>query len=169
MYLAELHGKLSSRLERMEDILTSNVFSFFKYSTRDIFLKGYLNTMGFDISEQEANRAEFIFWPRYEENTEPDLVIIVGDYYLLIEAKYFSDFGGETKKTKSQLVREIKGGQLDANNYGKKFMIIAITADHFFKKDKFKIILQKYSSDFKWTHCCPVNFFEKQVNYMNLN
>ena len=86
MYLAELHGKLSSRLERMEDILTSNVFSFFKYSTRDIFLKGYLNTMGFDISEQEANRAEFIFWPRYEENTEPDLVIIVGDYYLLIEA-----------------------------------------------------------------------------------
>jgi len=45
MYLAELHGKLSQRIERMEDILTSNVFSFFKYSTREIFLKGYLNEL----------------------------------------------------------------------------------------------------------------------------
>lgn len=47
MYLAELYGKLPSRIERMEDILTSNVFSFFKYSTREIFLKGYLNKLGF--------------------------------------------------------------------------------------------------------------------------
>ncbi len=45
MYLAELHGKLSQRIERMENILTSNVFSFFKYSTREIFLKGYLNEL----------------------------------------------------------------------------------------------------------------------------
>ena len=67
-------------MERMEDILTSNVFSFFKYSTREIFLKGYLNKLGFDISGQEANAAELIFWPRFEENTEPDLVIITGDY-----------------------------------------------------------------------------------------
>ena len=132
MYLAELHGKLSSRVERMEDILTSNVFSFFKYSKRDIFLKGYLNTLGFNVSEKEANEAEFLFWPRYEENTEPDLVIIVGKYYFLIEAKYFSDFGGETEKTKSQLLREIEAGQLDANNYRKKFIFIAITADYFF-------------------------------------
>jgi len=43
MYLAELHGKLSSKIQRMEDLLTSNVFSFFKYSTREIFLKEYLS------------------------------------------------------------------------------------------------------------------------------
>ena len=54
MYLAELRGKLSSRVERMEDILTSNGFSFFKYSTRDIFLKNYLNKLGFNISNQEV-------------------------------------------------------------------------------------------------------------------
>ena len=99
MYLAELHGKLPSRIERMEDILTSNVFSFFKYSTRHTFLKGYLEQLGFTISDQEAEYAEFIFWPRFEENTEPDLVIIVGNYYLVFEAKYHSGFGEETEKS----------------------------------------------------------------------
>ena len=93
MYLAELRGKLSSRVERMEDVLTSNVFSFFKYSSRDIFLKKYLNELGFNVSDREAEEAEFRFWPVFEEGTEPDLVIIVGDYYLLIEAKYFRIWG----------------------------------------------------------------------------
>ena len=83
MYQAELRGKLSSRIERMEDVLTSNVFSFFKYSTLEIFLKGYLGELGFAASDQEASEAEFIFWPHFEENTVPDLVIFVGDYYLL--------------------------------------------------------------------------------------
>jgi len=78
MYLAELHGKLSSKTERLEDILTSNVFSFFKYSDRTIFLRRYLKMLGFSVSSEEASEAEFVFWPRYEENTEPDLVIRVG-------------------------------------------------------------------------------------------
>jgi len=159
MYLAELHGKLSSRIERMEDILTSNVFSFFKYSTRDIFLKGYLNKLGFSISNQEADKAEFIFWPRFEENTEPDLVIIVGDYYLLIEAKYFSDFAEETKKTKAQLLREIKGGKLEADNYGKKFKLLAITSDYYYKKGKFRVITSSFSQYFKWTNWQSVSSF----------
>lgn len=107
MYLAELHGKLSSKfdgknnslhsIERMEDILTSNVFSFFKYSSRDIFLKEYLNSLEFQVSEKEAKEAEFRFWPNYEDGTEPDLVIIVGKYYILFEAKYYSGFGKKPK------------------------------------------------------------------------
>jgi hypothetical protein len=137
MYLAELRGKLSSRVERMEDILTSNVFSFFKYSSKDIFLKNYLNKLGFNISNLEAEEAEFRFWPVFEDGTEPDLVIMVGKYYLLIEAKYFSGFGKKTETTDDQLKREIKGGQLDAFSYGKEFYLIAITADYYFKKYKF--------------------------------
>ena len=78
MYLAELHGKLSPKLERMEDVLTSNVFSFFKYSAREVFLKGYLEMLGFGVSEQEAGAAEFLFWHRFEDNTEPDLIIRLG-------------------------------------------------------------------------------------------
>lgn len=38
MYMAELRGKLSEKAEKQEDILTSNVFSFFKYANRQIFL-----------------------------------------------------------------------------------------------------------------------------------
>ena len=159
MYLAELHGKLPSKIERMEDILTSNVFSFFKYSTREIFLRGYLNKLGFNISNQECNVAEFIFWPRFEENTEPDLVLMVGNYYLLIEAKYFSGFAAETKKTKAQLLREIEGGRLEARNYGKDFKLIVITADHYYKENKFKIIPSDFIPHFKWTNWQSVSSF----------
>jgi len=147
----------------MEDILSSNVFSFFKYSTREIFLKGYLKKLGFDVSDQEANEAEFIFWPRFEENTEPDLVIIVGDYYLLIEAKYFSEFGGETEKTEAQLIREINGGKLDAKNYNKTFKLIAITADHYYKENKFDVIPSEFRAHFKWTNWQSVAAFLNNI------
>jgi hypothetical protein len=169
MYLAELRGKLSSRVERMEDILTSNVFSFFKYSNRDIFLKGYLNELGFIVSDQEAEEAEFKFWPVFEDSTEPDLVIIVGDYYLLIEAKYFSEFPEGTKKDEHQLLREIRNGKLDAKNYNKEFKLIAITADYYFKEYKFKVIPQKYRSHFKWTNWQSVSLFLDNILNCNPN
>jgi len=60
LYSAELHGKLPSAISRMEDILTSNVFSFFKHASRHIFLKGYLNSLGFKVSDQAAIEAEFL-------------------------------------------------------------------------------------------------------------
>jgi len=69
MYLVEIRGKLSSRLENMEDILTSNVFSFFEYANRTVFLKGYLHELGFEICEHEAIEVVFDFWPRYEDST----------------------------------------------------------------------------------------------------
>ena len=169
MYLAELKGKLTSRIERMEDMLTSNVFSFFKYSTREIFLKGYLNKLGFNVSDQEAKEAEFIFWPRFEENTEPDLVILVGEYYLLIEAKYFSDFCGGTQKTKAQLVREIEGGRLEAKNYDKNFRLIAITADYYYKKSKFKVIPSDFIPCFIWTNWQSVSSFLNSILESNKN
>ena len=161
MYLAELRGKLSSRVEKMEDILTSNVFSFFKYSSRDIFLKEYLNSLGFKVTENEAKEAEFRFWPHYEDGTEPDLVIIVGKYYILFEAKYYSGFGKKTETTDEQLKREFEGGLLESYSYGKEFYLIAITADYYFKKDKFKAILPKFESSFKWTNWqCIASFLD---------
>lgn len=163
MYLAELKGKLTSRIERMEDMLTSNVFSFFKYSTREIFLKGYLNKLGFNVSDREAREAEFIFWPRFEENTEPDLVILVGEYYLLIEAKYFSDFCGGTQKIKAQLVREIEGGRLEAKNYDKNFRLIAITADYYYKESEFKVIPSDSIPCFTWTNWQLVSSFVNSI------
>jgi len=169
MYLAELRGKLSSRVERMEDILTSNVFSFFKYSTRDIFLKKYLNKLGFNVSGREAAEAEFRFWPVFEDGTEPDLVIIVGNYYLLIEAKYFSGFSEGTKKDEHQLLRELNNGNLEAKNYDKEFNLIAITADYYYKKDKFKVIPQKFCPHFKWTNWQSVSSFLDNILSSNPN
>ncbi len=152
MYLAELHGKLPSWLERSEDILTSNVFSFFKYSTRRFFLKALLEELRLDVSCEEVDEAEFLFWPRFEENTEPDLVMIVGDYYLLVEAKYFSGFGQGSEKTEAQLLREIKGGTLEAKNYGKRFRLVVITADYCRKEEKFHAIPSELSRDLSWVN-----------------
>jgi len=169
MYLAELRGKLSSRVERMEDILTSNVFSFFKYSARDIFLKGYLNKLEIEVSNREAEEAKFRFWPVFEDGTEPDLVIIVGNYYLLIEAKYFSEFSSGTEKNESQLLRELKNGKLEAKNYNKEYKLIAITADYYYKKDKFEVIPQRFRPHFKWTNWQSVSLFLDNILSSNPN
>ncbi len=159
MFLVELHGKLSAQLEVKEDILTSNVFSFFKYADRTIFLKAFLHLFSLNITIEEAEKAEFLFWPHYEEGTEPDLVLLVGKYYLLVEAKYYSNFAPETKLSKAQLIREIEGGKLEAKSYNKIFKLLAITADHYYKAEKFKIIPSDFHADFIWTNWQSVTSF----------
>jgi Holliday junction resolvase len=163
MYLAEIHGKFSPREERMEDILTSNVFSFFNYSSRHIFLKNYLKSLDLDVSAKEAEESEFIFWPHYKGGTEPDLVLIAGKYYILFEAKYHSGFGEKTETSDEQLIREIKGGQLEAKNFQKEFLLFAITADYYYKKEKFKSIPQKYQSCIRWTNWQLVSFVLERI------
>lgn len=153
MVLAELHGKLSRNVERMEDILTSNVFSFFKYARRDIFLKRYLESVLDTLfTDNELNDADFVFWPSYEDGTEPDLVMVVGSYYLLFEAKYFSDFGKETPERKDQISREIEGGSIEAKRLGKRFEFVAVTADSVFRKEKFFHLSRDLPERFRWTN-----------------
>lgn len=142
MYLAELRGKLSSRLERSEDILTSNVFSFFKYADRNIFLKSLLEMLNIDIANVNLEDAEFHFWPRYADNTEPDLVIIVGNDYLLFEAKYLSSFEWAKNKELSQLNREIRGGLFESEALNKEFHLIAVTAEYLYKPENFQGIIK---------------------------
>jgi len=149
MYIAELKGKVPSSFKRMEDILTSNVFSFFKYSNRKVYLKSLLKQLGIEVNNDDLIGADFIFWPQYDNGTEPDLVIIVGKYYLLFEAKYFSDFSKETAVKKHQLIREIEGGTKEAKLLGKEFIIIAITNDYCYKKERFKEI-DKNEIKFRW-------------------
>jgi len=70
MYLAQLPGKLPSQLEEREDILTCNVFSFCKYSDRTVFLERYLDRLlGLTLAPGDAEKAEFHFWPRNDDNT----------------------------------------------------------------------------------------------------
>ncbi|MDD2424283.1 MAG: hypothetical protein PHG34_08755 [Candidatus Cloacimonetes bacterium] len=136
MIIAELQGKIPSKLYDKEDILTSNVFSFFKYSNR-IFLKEYLSKLGISVSLQDANNAEFNFWQSFEDKTEPDLVIICGNYYLLFEAKLYSDFSPKTMNIKSQIEREISMGKMSAKNINKEFVYIALTAEYYKNRSKY--------------------------------
>jgi len=160
MYQAELRGKLPSETEAKEDILTSNVFSFFKYARRDLFLRRWLDSsLNIKISDSEAAMAEFNFWPRYVDNTQPDVVIVAGSYYLLVEAKYLSGFSGETSKSKSQLMREIENGLLEAKNYEKEFLLVAITADHYFRSDRFREVPQELRNRLLWTNWQSVAAF----------
>ena len=130
MYIAEIKGKLSQRHENQEDILTSNVFSFLKYAPRELFLHAFLNKLGFKVSKEEAKKARFHFWPGYEDRTEPDLVIVVGSYYLLFEAKLHSGFGKETEGLDSQLRRELDQSQKVAKQRYLAFHLIVVTAHY---------------------------------------
>ena len=130
MYIAEIQGKFTPSEERKEDILTSDVFSFFKYAKREVFLYQLVKYLQLDIVKSDTVKAEFIFWPSYEDGTQPDLIILVGKYYLLIEAKFSSGFGKSTDLIKHQLIREIEGGKLEAQNLNKEFHIIAVTAHY---------------------------------------
>jgi hypothetical protein len=152
MYQAELRGKLSKRNEDREDILTSNVFSFFQYADRRVFLYRLINSWGFKITKEDALQAEFRFWPQFTDGTEPDLVILVGDYYLLIEAKYLSGFGQETATIKHQLVREAEGGRYEARNLGKEFGLLAVTADHYLRREVQEQVPEEIGPSFKWTN-----------------
>jgi len=130
MITAALNGKIPSSLIKSEDVLTSNVFSFFKYAKRTMYLKSLLALHKIYPTDEELKTAEFRFWPSYDDYTEPDVVIIVGNYYLLFEAKHLSDFGAETKTREGQVKREIEGGMNEAYSLDKKFLFIAITSHY---------------------------------------
>ena len=130
MYAAELRGKLSASQERSEDILTSNVFSFFKYAKRSVYLSKFLSLIGVGLSDEELQEVEFVFWPTYEDGTEPDVVLLARDHYLLFESKYHSGFGAESEEREAQIPRELDAGRKDAKARDKAvFNMIAIT-DH---------------------------------------
>jgi hypothetical protein len=156
MFIAEIKGKLSHNIEEKEDVLTSNVFSFFKYADRKAYLKPFLAELDIIINDEEAEKAEFIFWPKYDDRTEPDFVLITGHFYILFEAKLHSDFGQD------QLMREAEGGQMEANNLDKEFYLVAITKHYSEPKDKFGKIVNR--NNFKWVNWNFVtSFLEKKI------
>jgi hypothetical protein len=137
VYLAELKGKLTSKLTKSEDLLTSNVFSFFKYSDRQKYLGEFLNKLRIPCTQTELEEAEFHFWPKYQEGTEPDVVLITQNYYILFEAKYGADFSNEFLDRKAQLEREYNMGLIEATNLNKQFLLVVITADYNYPIAKF--------------------------------
>lgn len=154
MYMAEINGKMPAKFEGSEDVLTSNVFSFLKYSTRTVYLKEFLTQLKINgVSDKDLEDAEFRFWPKYPDGTEPDVVLLVGKYYILFEAKYFAGFDKGKENTRDhQLIREIENGAAEARQTNLSFQLIAITADPCYRAEKFSDLPQDYNDKFKWTN-----------------
>lgn len=101
MTIAEIHGKLSA-YEHMEDLLTSDVFSTFRYLDINNGLIPFLKkATSFKDSApphflEDIVEADYVFWPRTTYlNREPDVLIILTKknhtyISILIEAKYHS-------------------------------------------------------------------------------
>jgi hypothetical protein len=129
MFQAELKGKLPSSASDREDVLTSNVFSFLKYSHRQTYLRQFLRLAGLEIRERELGRVKFDFWPNYEDGTQPDVVIETDTCYLLVEAKFFSDVTKEKGNPAGQIIREFETGSMEAYNLSKSFRLLLLTDD----------------------------------------
>lgn len=99
MIQAAIHGKLSERLEKSEDVLTSSVLGMFKYITDHQIILSILNNAinakynKMVLNNIEPDNIEYIFWPAFP-NSEPDLVIIIKEcprtIVVCLEAKYLS-------------------------------------------------------------------------------
>jgi hypothetical protein len=148
MLQAILKGKLTPEEERMEDILTSNVFGALKYVPAEDALLPFL-CKAIDCEQQPLGSqlpskatAEYDFWPWLHEGdcypAQPDVVITLkdqsGDYTaILVEAKYLS--GKSTScdgsgKPFDQLAREWDNFVLYCRRKGiRKYHLVFCTAD----------------------------------------
>jgi hypothetical protein len=153
VYLAEIRGKIPGKLEFSEDLLTSNVFSFFKYSNRSAYLAELFERLEIPFEHIDLEQAEFLFWPVYQDGTEPDLVLVTPNLYILVEAKYGAGFGNETFDREAQLEREYEMGMEEAANLDKQFFLVTITADYNFPMKKFNDVPDIANSPaFRWVN-----------------
>jgi len=125
MTIAEIHGKISSGnlSDRLEDLLTSDVFGPLRYLP---FTEGLLCVLGkaqlytdpdttfyAKFGKNLLNEPKVIFWPR-TGRSEPDALIEFDHHLVMVEAKYLSgksgDFDPENAETASydQLAREFR-------------------------------------------------------------
>ncbi len=105
MTLAEVHGKISGSgsnvTDRLEDLLTSDLFGPLRYLPFESGLKPILESSinlhtenKLDIgSTSVEDFYEVDFWPRFK-TCEPDVVIYTEDHIVLVEAKYLSGKSG---------------------------------------------------------------------------
>jgi len=125
--IAEIHGKISglgsNLTDRMEDLLTSDVFTACKYLKPQTLLVPFLNqsfglknTKFTNLLNVPVVSAEYHFWPRLNRS-EPDVLISLmlesGKYIVvIIEAKYFSSLSGDSPTEENLTIATAPKGQL---------------------------------------------------------
>ena len=147
MYVAQIHRKLSRTEERMEDLLTSNVFGLWRYLSYDLGLTQFPNTStnldGDRLQLPELLvETELEFWPWLHEvdtkGSEPDVLIkVTGEdgsrHLLLIESKYHSGKSSgadEEILPNDQLAREMQNlRQIAKRQAFDSYALVYVTAD----------------------------------------
>ena len=124
MTIAELRGKLSSEVTQKEDLLTSSVFGTLKNIDRQVGLGGFLNLVGIELAPDELENAEFRFWEKMLDRTEPDVSIRTASTLIFVEAKYLSSLGADP----TQLQREFERGR-ELIQPAQAFHLITVTTD----------------------------------------
>ena len=138
MLLAELKNKLriiisdeemdeefsDDRIERMEDVLTSNIFGIIKNLNPGV-LNAIILKSGLE-SLTEKNEVVFDFWPRLSDETEPDFIITNGDRKIVVEVKYLSKFDMGKGDRHPQIIREINQSLKDFPGFKINFLTITI-------------------------------------------
>ncbi len=128
MTVAEIHGKISETgtnlSERMEDLLTSDVFGCMRYLPAQKALIPFLQTAcsfhgNILTIQSEVIKVHYSFWPSLKLSDpnpcEPDLVVGLETkenqlYIVFIESKYYSGLSSkedERAKPNDQLAREL--------------------------------------------------------------
>lgn len=90
---------------------------------------------------------------------EPDLVIIVGDFYVMFEAKFHSGLGAVKEPDEIQLGREIRQGLAEAHRLGKAFRMVHITADYVYPVKTLRHVPASLSEHFQWANWQRADLF----------
>lgn len=193
MTIAEIRGKIShtgeNLSERLEDLLTSDVFSACCYVRPKTLLLPFLyqakklNDESLEnLIEDNVARVRYLFWPRLKRS-EPDVLIALeftsGYFFLiLIESKYFSQKSSSALSLEALEIAETPSDQLareyldlldahEAFNYQKSKILgralIYITAHRSIPKDSLnesKIEIKKFLADKDKVNLFWTNWFE---------
>ncbi|MCG6146595.1 hypothetical protein [Leptospira bandrabouensis] len=133
--IAEIKGKItatgSNLSQRSEDNFTGNFFGHLKYVCIESGLKPILNIVKFrekvNFNEILLKNPNYIFWKKYNEYGEIDLIIETENAVIGIEVKYLSGISSDDDSI------DIKANQNQLNKYSKLLDL------HF--KEKIKILI----------------------------
>ncbi|WP_083915023.1 PD-(D/E)XK nuclease family protein [Alkalispirochaeta alkalica] len=95
-----LNNKIPKEFISLEDLLTSEIFGFIQFLPNEILIKilekseNIFNKFAIGtIPEPKIKSINYNFWPRYKNYGEPDLLLKLDNFYLIIEIKYNSKPG----------------------------------------------------------------------------
>jgi len=150
MTIAEIHGKISrtgeNLSERMEDLLTSDIFSACRYVRPETLLLPFLHqAKGLNkeplgrLLKEKVNRVQYLFWPRLPRS-EPDVLIALEltsghSFIVLVEAKYFS-----SKSSLALSKDELEVAETPQDQLAREYVDLLEDSHNIFRLPKSKIL-----------------------------